>query len=1290
MLEQPSFRETLRSLTTNHDAVFDLMQAALFDGMWHWNAQNNTYALDATFWQTLGYDEHEVPQRPDAWQAVMHPDDWQATLEQAHAHCADPTQPYDQVVRFQHKDGSTVWLRSRGVAIRDEHGQPLHMVGAYSNVTSFKEAEHKDSEHNNATHRDTERTEAQARAQKSTPWYDTILENQKAYIIKTDTESNYTYANRLFLERFNLDPDTYLGTSSMDSIFIDDHPKALATVRACFEQPYQAFSVTLRKPMAAGIFKASEWDFMALTDDAGNISEILCVGIDVTQQLETERALKASEAQFRFIAENTSDGIVVFAGDQVTYASPAYERMLGYSLEELQQRNQQNAYWLIHPDDRDYFIATLEHTMRQQHRDVTIEYRAQCQDGRYIWREDHMTLLYEDRNLPAQTIVVARDISERKQAEGDLQRTTTLLEDAQRIANMGGWELDVATNEVILTKQVYAIHELPLDVPVDKTLGISFYHPEDQPIIADALEQAIKQQQPFDVQCRFITAKGNHRWVRSSGYPVLENGQVTRLIGMFQDITEQKEAELALRESENRYRLLADNSRDLISLRQLDHTLIYASPAYERLFGYNHGELALLSPETLLHPDDLEHFRAIYQVLLRDHTPQAMQYRLKKKDGTYVWIEVYVSIITDGVSGEQRILASSRDITDRKQAEDALRESEAQHRTLFENMMHEVHLWELVRDEQGAIQTWRLTEANPAALKAWGKTRAEIIGKTANDIFAYDATQQFMPIVEKIFAEGTPHTWEAYVAPMNQFLYMTSVPFGEYFMSTGIDISDRKRAEDALRKSEAQLELFFSQSLTGFFFMMLDEPIAWHDDVDKDALLEYVLDHDRITKANQAFADQYKGNVLGRTLRGFFPHDPEMGKALWRELFDRGHWHVEVENDDLRPDDTPHIIEGDYICLYDDQGRITGHFGVQQDISDRKKADRALAESEAKFRSYVENASDAIFTLSPEGMLLYTSPQWETVKGFSSEGLVGTSFVPLIHPDDIPAAFDALQTVVKSKKPYNGFVYRSKHGDGTWHWFSANSAPIFDETGNVNAILTTSRDITSNKLAEQAMHTTLERLETTISQNNLLMKEIHHRVKNNLAVISALLALRASGLHDAVAKEALQESRQRIKVMAEIHELMYSHDSSGTIAFDAYLQALTNRMQRSFSRDDHHIRVTLESSGVELSLDQAIPLGLIINELLSNATKYAFPQDYPDPHIAIAVRADSELVIEVADNGVGVEDVGLLEVSDSLGMTVVHSLTEQLLGDITFTNRPRSGIGLQVTLRLPLADTQSI
>jgi PAS domain S-box-containing protein len=139
------------------------------------------------------------------------------------------------------------------------------------------------------------------------------------------------------------------------------------------------------------------------------------------------------------------------------------------------------------------------------------------------------------------------------------------------------------------------------------------------------------------------------------------------------------------------------------------------------------------------------------------------------------------------------------------------------------------------------------------------------------------------------------------------------------------------------------LELFFSQSLDGFFFMMIDKPIQWDDSVDKEAVLDYVFEHQRITKINDAMLRQYgatQEQFLGITPKGLFAHDVAHGRDLWRRMFDLGRLHV--ESDERRFDGTPICIEGDYICFFDADGRITGHFGIQRDITERKRYSKRL------------------------------------------------------------------------------------------------------------------------------------------------------------------------------------------------------------------------------------------------------------------------------------------------------------------------------------------------------------
>lgn len=154
-------------------------------------------------------------------------------------------------------------------------------------------------------------------------------------------------------------------------------------------------------------------------------------------------------------------------------------------------------------------------------------------------------------------------------------------------------------------------------------------------------------------------------------------------------------------------------------------------------------------------------------------------------------------------------------------------------------------------------------------------------------------------------------------------------------------------------ENERLLELFFSQSLDGFFFMMLDEPVEWGEHVNKDEVLEYVFEHQRMTKVNSAILTQFNAStmeeLLGTTPAQFFAHDLAMAKARWREFFDRGHLHTET--DERRLDGTPLRIEGDYMVIYDARGRIAGHFGIQRDMTERHLSSEQIRASRQQLRA---------------------------------------------------------------------------------------------------------------------------------------------------------------------------------------------------------------------------------------------------------------------------------------------------------------------------------------------------
>jgi PAS domain S-box-containing protein len=157
------------------------------------------------------------------------------------------------------------------------------------------------------------------------------------------------------------------------------------------------------------------------------------------------------------------------------------------------------------------------------------------------------------------------------------------------------------------------------------------------------------------------------------------------------------------------------------------------------------------------------------------------------------------------------------------------------------------------------------------------------------------------------------------------------------------NVTQRIRLEESLKKSEDMLNSFFEQSMAGSFFMMIDKPVEWNDSVDKEKTLDYVFSHQHVIKVNLAMLDQYKAKeeeFIRKTPNDFFAHDLAQGRKTWTQLFDKGHLHIDT--DERKVDGSQMWILGDYICLYDSEGRITGHIGVQIDITDLKQVENAL------------------------------------------------------------------------------------------------------------------------------------------------------------------------------------------------------------------------------------------------------------------------------------------------------------------------------------------------------------
>jgi PAS domain S-box-containing protein len=345
---------------------------------------------------------------------------------------------------------------------------------------------------------------------------------------------------------------------------------------------------------------------------------------------------------------------------------------------------------------------------------------------------------------------------------------------------------------------------------------------------------------------------------------------------------------------------------------------------------------------------------------------------------------------------------------------------------------------------------------------------------------------------------------------------------------------------------------------------------------------------------------------------------------------------------------------------------------LTQDL-ERLRAEEALRESELQFRSIFDGVTDAIFVHDVEtGAIvdtnkamrrMYGLPEDEAFSGGIQDVSEGTS------PYDADHSLDLLERARSGENPVTEWRARRRDGSLFWVEVALRRASL----GGVDRILVVCRDITARKEAEC-------RIEESLREKETLLREIHHRVKNNFQIINSLFDLQLLGVPDSKVAEALREPRSRIHAMALIHERLYQSPDFESVDFAEYMRELANELFLGYGAEDGRIELAIEAESVALDMDRAIPCGLVLNELMTNALKYAFPDPRRGGTILVRLaREGGEVSMTVEDDGVGMDTGAVEEPGGSLGLTLSRILAQQLRGTFSI----ESSGGVKATLRFP-------
>jgi PAS domain S-box-containing protein len=361
-------------------------------------------------------------------------------------------------------------------------------------------------------------------------------------------------------------------------------------------------------------------------------------------------------------------------------------------------------------------------------------------------------------------------------------------------------------------------------------------------------------------------------------------------------------------------------------------------------------------------------------------------------------------------------------------------------------------------------------------------------------------------------------------------------------------------------------------------------------------------------------------------------------------------------------------------AFFDDEGEYIGSLGLFTDITKRKKAEDALRESEERLRMAQQASKIGSFEWNIQTGVNIWMPELEVMYGLQQGkfGKTKEAWEQLVHPEDLQNALRSVDQAIQTGEPTT-HEFRVICSDDSVHWMSGRWQVFKDKTGKPLRMIGVNIDITERKKAEEA----LAKIEIARKQ------EIHHRIKNNLQVISSMLDLQSEQFRDkeciknSEVLEAFKESQDRVISMALIHEELYKGGSFETLNFAPYVKELAENLFHTYNIADTGISLKLDlAESAFFDMDIAVPLGIIVNELVSNSFKHAFP-DKKRGEIQIGLHREENrecitninedctaFVLTVSDNGIGIPEDIEIEELDSLGMQLVTTLVEQLDGKL--------------------------
>jgi PAS domain S-box-containing protein len=742
---------------------------------------------------------------------------------------------------------------------------------------------------------------------------------------------------------------------------------------------------------------------------------------------------------------------------------------------------------------------------------------------------------------------------------------------------------------------------------------------------------------------------GTLYWENASIKPVKnEEGEITHYIAVKQDITEEKEQASKARRRE---RILNDIEQisktggwefDVEEDQFFWSDHLYEIHGIEKPFNLNHAEKSL----ECYHPVDRERISKAFEKCLKEGIDYDYTVRFTDFNGNQKWVRTKSHAVKDDNNKILKIIGSVRDVTEEVERESQLTESRERFKTLVNSFDDIV----FTLDRKGR---------HTALYGKWADdmTREGMIGKNAIEIFGEERGKIHLESVQKVL-KGIPVVYE---------WFMENAEGEKEFYQTKLSLL-RDDADDTLILGVArnvtietlyQKELFDTKQRLEFA-LKATKAGTWDWDLTTDSLivndwwaniLGYHLNEiepkieswERLTHPDDLEKTKKKLDKLRKNESSYF-------ESQIRMLHKKGHW--------VWINDRGMVVE------WDDNEKPVRLAGTHIDITDKVAAQEALQRSEKRYRDLFTRSSDANLIFK-DSIIVDCNKAALKILGYKKKNdLIGLDIIdisPYKQPNGEMSETKQVELLQQTKQNKSlRFEWVHQKADGTPIPVEVVITTITN-VDNSELLFVVWRDITERKKAEEKVMESLVEKET-------LLSEIHHRVKNNLAVISGLMQLQLYNTDNEKASQVLNASINRIKSMALIHEQLYQSDNFSDISLDENIQSQAESIRDVFGEETTAtVKLNLNLDQVSISINQAMPVGLMVNEILINSFKHAF-QGRDKGQVSIILKRENKKVrLNISDNGIGFD--ASMDKSTTLGRTLIETFASQLSAQMNIHNK---------------------